>query len=128
MRPVSFGLPKSCRLRKRPEFLTTQKRGRKLITKSFLFFALPVEREGMRLGVTVSRKVGVAVVRNRVKRLLREAFRLHQHELPSGLDLVAIARSEAATPPDSLAEVERELLEVRRRLGSSGRDRRGGAP
>lgn len=128
MRPASFGLPKSCRLRKRPEFLATQRRGRKLITKSFLFFALPVEHGGVRLGITVSRKVGVAVVRNRVKRLLREAFRLHQHELPSGLDLVAIARSEAATPPDSLAQVEGELLEVRRRLGSSGRGRPGGAP
>jgi ribonuclease P protein component len=41
-----------------------------------------------RLGLSVSKKVGNAVVRNRWKRLIREAFRLTQHELPAGLDLV----------------------------------------
>jgi ribonuclease P protein component len=45
-----------------------------------------------RLGLSVSRKVGSAVVRNRVKRLLREAFRTSASALPPGLDLVVVAR------------------------------------
>jgi ribonuclease P protein component len=45
-----------------------------------------------RLGISVSRKVGKAVVRNRWKRLLREAFRLSRQQLPVGIDLVAIPR------------------------------------
>ena len=45
-----------------------------------------------RLGLTVSRKVGNAGMRNRIKRLLREAYRLDQHELPSGLDLVVVVK------------------------------------
>jgi ribonuclease P protein component len=46
-----------------------------------------------RLGLSVSRKYGNAVARNRLRRLYREAFRLSKHELPEGLDLVLIPRS-----------------------------------
>ena len=46
-----------------------------------------------RIGLSVSRKHGPAVVRNRIKRLLREAFRLSQHELPVGFDLILIPRN-----------------------------------
>jgi ribonuclease P protein component len=45
-----------------------------------------------RLGLSVGRRVGGAVVRNRLKRLIREAFRLSQHDLPAGLDLVVVVR------------------------------------
>lgn len=62
--------------------------------------------EHARLGLSVSRRVGNAVVRNRVKRRIREAFRLSQHELPRGLDLVVVARS-AQMPP--LAECQTTL-------------------
>jgi ribonuclease P protein component len=56
--------------------------------------------EVTRLGMSVSRKVGNAVVRNRWKRRIREAFRLAQHELPAMLDIVV--RPKAGAEPDAL--------------------------
>lgn len=60
-----------------------------------------------RLGLTVSRKVGNAVERNRVKRRVREWFRQEGHVLATGLDVVVIARREATTLP--FAEVSQQL-------------------
>ncbi len=61
-----------------------------------------------RLGLIVGRKVGHAPRRNRVKRLVREAFRLLQHELPAGLDIVVMPRPEAAKDL-TLTEVQESL-------------------
>ena len=68
-----------------------------------------------RLGVVVSRKVGGSVVRSRVKRLLRESFRLHQHELAEPLDIVLVARPSIAGR--ALADVEKDFLGTLRRAG-----------
>lgn len=101
---------KALRLRKRSEFLETQRCGMRRPGR-FLVVIVARRQEGpTRLGVTVSRKVGPAVVRNRVKRLVREAFRLHRHELPAGLDLVVVARHGASEA--TLGEILRELLKA----------------
>jgi ribonuclease P protein component len=87
-------LPRSQRLRKRSGFTAVQGRGKKLHTDSFLVFVLP-RKEGLapaRLGITVSKKVGDAVERNRVKRLVREGFRRNKALFPDGLDVVFIAK------------------------------------
>ena len=53
-------------------------------------FAAPNQSDSLRVGLSVSKKHGNAVLRNRLKRLLREAFRLSRHEMPVGLDLVLV--------------------------------------
>jgi ribonuclease P protein component len=70
-----------------------------------------------RLGLSVSRRVGNATVRNRWKRLLREAFRLSREKLPVGLDLVVVAKSDQ--PPTLvwlLDELPRMVGELERKL------------
>jgi ribonuclease P protein component len=70
---------------------------------------------GSRVGVIVSSKVGNAVVRSRVRRLLRESFRLHQHELTQPLDLVLVARPSIAR--QAFVGVEKDFITVLRKAG-----------
>lgn len=71
--------------------------------------ALPNALGHVRLGLSVSRRVGTAVQRNRIKRLLREAFRLTQHHWPSGYDLVIVVQPHVAA---SLDEYQHWLQQV----------------
>jgi ribonuclease P protein component len=104
-------LPRAERIRKRAAFQAVQSRGRKLHTESFLVFVLATPSEAScdapRLGVTVSKKVGGAVQRNRVKRLVREAFRRRKALFPRGFDLVFIAKKSAISVDG--AQVGREI-------------------
>jgi ribonuclease P protein component len=111
-----FGLPRIERVRRRSEYLAVQLAGKKIQSDSFLIFLLAhPEREELpaRLGVTVSKKVGNAVERNRVKRLVREAFRRHKRRFPSGIEVVFIAKRTAVER--SYVEIERELERLCRR-------------
>lgn len=91
--------PRLARIRKRPHFLHVQTRGKRLQTRVFTILYRPNEVGMTRFGITASKKVGNSPVRNRIKRLAREAFRLLRHELPAGYDLVVVARSEAVKAP-----------------------------
>ena len=106
----SFG--KALRLRKRAEFLDAQKCGTRRPGRFLVVIVARREEGPTRLGITVSRKVGPAVIRNRVKRLVREAFRLHRHELPAGLDLVVVARHGASEA--TLDEILHEIVRAAR--------------
>jgi ribonuclease P protein component len=102
--------PKQARLRKRPEFLSLSRWGKKFYGPHFLIITKPNERGEARLGVTVSSKVGNAVVRNRVKRLLRECFRRHRHQIAPSQDVLIIARQDAANL--SGHQIESEIREI----------------
>ena len=89
--------PRGDRILRRSDFLRAQSEGRRVHTPHFVIVALPGERGHLRLGVTVSRKVGDAVRRNRVKRLLREVFRRNRALFPRACDVVVVARAGAYT-------------------------------
>ena len=76
-------------------------------------YALPNNLGHPRLGMSVARKVGTAVRRNRIRRLIRESFRLLQHDLPKGYDLVVVVRPH---DPLMLAEYQKLLMAMLVRL------------
>ena len=86
---------KSGRLRKRSEFTNLSLIGKKLSTAHFLVISSDPESSWARIGITVSKKVGNAVARNRIKRLIREFFRNNRGLFPLA-DYNIIARSGAS--------------------------------
>jgi ribonuclease P protein component len=98
------------RLLRKSDFSRCYGGGKRCFSPSFVFFVLPVKDAAWRLGLSVSRKVGGAVQRNRVKRLLREFFRINQAELPLGVDIVAAARKSLDPRRMNYADLEQELL------------------
>ena len=68
-----------------------------------------------KLGVVTSRKIGGAVVRTRARRLLRESFRLHQHDFARPIELILVARNSIVGK--QFADVEKDFLTTLRRAG-----------
>jgi ribonuclease P protein component len=108
-RPSGGRTPKRRRLSRSAEFERVYRQGRSKANRYLVLYAFPREDEqsdaaegGPRLGLSVSRRVGGAVDRTKVKRLLREAFWAEAERLPHGSDYVVVAR------PDSRELAERE--------------------
>jgi len=91
-----LGLPRHQRLRKSADVQRVQRSGTRIRLQRMLILYTRSESEQTRVGFTVSRKVGNAVVRNRVKRWLREAVRHQISDIPSGVDVVVIVHPQAA--------------------------------
>lgn len=99
-----------------------QRSAHRVVTAHFIIYGRANGRPQTRLGITVSRKVGKAAVRNRVKRWCREAFRRNRQALPGGLDLVMVARAGRAATAHR--EVVDELVGAAGRVMQSGGGRR----
>ena len=107
--PPGESFPAASRLLRRSEFKAVQERGLRNADTALVFFVLGNSLGRRRLGITVSKKVGNAVCRARIRRLLRDVFRKERRRLPPSVDLVVIARSAAAQ-----ADRERLLKEFLR--------------
>jgi ribonuclease P protein component len=106
----SFRFPQSFRLKSPAEFKRVYDRKRSAADDRLVVYVCENGLSYPRLGLSVSRKVGGAVVRNRYKRLFREAFRLTRHDLPPGIDLVLIPR--ARSEPPAIDELKASLVKL----------------
>jgi ribonuclease P protein component len=115
-KPKRRGLGRKSRLKLGRDFARVKQSGQRAVNGCLIanWLRLPGDVRS-RLGVVVSKKVGGSVVRSRAKRLLRETFRVHQHELVQAVDLVLVARPSIAGR--AFAEVEKDFLTTLRRAG-----------
>ncbi|MBC15640.1 MAG: ribonuclease P protein component [Desulfovibrio sp.] len=109
---------KERRLLKSPQFTVCYERGRKHFTRNFILFVKNRDtgQGGLRLGLTVSKKMGNAVARNRIKRVVREYFRLHQYDFELPLDIVVVPKRNLEAKQLTLALAKEEFTPLLTRI------------
>ena len=120
---AEHGLSRAERVRRRKEFVTAYRRGVRRETAHFRIAIVPNDCALRRIGLTVSKKTGNAVQRNRIKRHLREYFRLHKDALPPARDYVITAKQGAQR-----LEYQEICSELHPLLSGLARPRRSGGP
>jgi ribonuclease P protein component len=103
---ATYSFPKTHRIRSRADFSAVFESRVRHARGPIIGYARPNDLPHPRLGISIGRAAGTAPRRNRIKRLLREAFRLHQHDWPRGYDLVLVVRPHE---PMVLAEYQKML-------------------
>ena len=122
MKLVSRGFPKTSRILRRGEYRAIQRSPLRVTTPHFIVYGRRRRRSDQRIGITVSRKVGNAVARNRVKRWVREAYRNHREKWPRDLDFVFVARR--GRYPESLEQIISEMSDAMSRINLLQKKRR----
>lgn len=107
--PVGLSFPKRVRLLRSSEFRRVFDAKRSVADHTLVVFGQSHQLPYARLGLAVSKKMGNAVVRNRWKRRIREAFRTQLPELPAGLDLVVLPRRGATLDTEAIHRSLRKL-------------------
>ena len=109
------------RVRSRKDFATIHAAKVRSESGPLLVYAIPNDQDHLRIGISVGRRVGNAVVRNRVKRRIRDAFRTHRSEWPAGYDLLVVVRPHE---PNTVLAYANDLGRAIGRLEKSWRRRR----
>ncbi|WP_294487410.1 ribonuclease P protein component [uncultured Mailhella sp.] len=116
---MSLTWPRERRITRRAEYTACYNGGERLFTKYFVVFARSSGTSGAgRLGLAVTKKCGNAVARNRIKRVLRAFFRLHQDEMPP-MDIVVTPKKHLRADKFGLGLAEAELLPLLAELSSA---------
>jgi ribonuclease P protein component len=112
--PQRLRFGRAARIKQGRDFARVRRVGERLVIGCLIanWHRLPAD-SASRLGVITSGRIGNAVVRNRARRLMRETFRLHQHELVGPVDLVLVGRPSIAGK--GFAQVERDFLTTLRK-------------
>ncbi len=116
------GFPRSARLLRHADFQRVYKQGRRhFATHMTVFYQRNVEGRGLCVGFTVGRVLGGAVMRNRMKRRLREAVRQHRHLICAPVDVVINPKKSLLTAKfqDILREVEKAFMVIQQKLGAA---------
>jgi ribonuclease P protein component len=110
---------KSARILKRTEFIKLSENGRKLINEHFIAVIGPGGSETTRLGITVTKKIGCAAIRNRIKRFIREYFRLNKHRITGKWDINIIARKKgfAISSKQAFSSLEKIFNDLAKNIG-----------
>lgn len=115
----SMTFPREARLVRRGEFDAVYRAGRRRSSSHFTVFLRANELPESRFGVSIKKALGGAVVRNRIRRRLREVIRCRRNEIPTGWDIVIHPKSAVDKAP--FAELAEELLRL---LESAGQARK----
>ncbi|BBB90570.1 ribonuclease P protein component [Methylomusa anaerophila] len=110
-----YRLPKQTKLCKNRSFQAVYRSGKSYANKMAVLYVVPKTDGHRQIGFAAGKRLGSAVVRNRVKRLLREAYRLNQHKISQGVDLVLVGRQ--AMVEADLRAAARAFLDLCRRAG-----------
>ncbi|MCC5909525.1 MAG: ribonuclease P protein component [Clostridiaceae bacterium] len=103
------------RLRKNEDFRRVYKKGNSMANKLLILYISKNGLDYNRAGFTVSKKVGKSIVRSRVKRLMRESYRLNEEKIKQGYDLVFVARQ--GCNESNFSEIESATLHLIRKKG-----------
>lgn len=99
-------------LKKNEEFQVVYRNGKSYANRYLIIYVLENHKDMVRLGISVSKKVGNSVVRHRIARLIRESYRLNKDAFGKGLDIVVIAR--AGAKDKKFQEIESAYLHIAR--------------
>ena len=110
-----LGLPRKCILKKKKDFQAVYSRGKSYANRFLVLYVFRSKEFQGRVGFAAGRKLGNAVKRNRIKRLLRESYRLHQDGIEEGISLLLVGRKAALTA--RCQDLEKAFLALSRKAG-----------